>query len=798
MPDASSYILSFDFTDLITEIGDVTGAYTDFGKTIRESVDGVKTDIESLKGQLEGVQDTTLQTSMIIGNMYESQHIGMVGVLADLDKFSEKSKEIAANFEKISGIDLSSLKDLGAAGTGKDTIAGRIGDIDPGAAAALREQATEGISDEAAQAALDKAKEAVSTAKKALGEVEKSEEKIQGTIKRTVAYVRKEIEEGKKSMVGTLKGAIPGGVGAGGILTGLVAMMALGVGEEARKAAERGEMINVFEGLSGEGFMKAGRRAGKVFADFAENAQRQLGIGRKEVQTMAKEFVDAGYTGEQMLKSYGQTFDEVGTVNIPTATLALDKYFNMAAGTSAKKVNDLVAQYGDSLGEAARKQIVIGMAAQQSGMGISKFIDSVYAGSQSLVQYGIDVEDVAASMGALQKHYEAMGLDKQYAGELAARGVKGVAAGIGGAGEGMKAVLAREMYGGQGKDYFEIIQEFEEGFRNIAKGDKDVFDKMVRSLGTVMDQMVGPEASKRFAWLRKMGFSSDAASSAIAMVEKQLQGKPLEKASKEQIAAFKKAFAMEGTQLSALQQAQNKLIDGMANIGKGIMKILAGIFGTLLMGLKAIPAFIAGVMDPTNRDKIFANISKNMEGQWNFLAGGLQDVGKGFKDIGEAGKASEMEKMLGVLKKAWTADLTEGAPSLTDRALGAAQPISDFATKDVFDYPAAFTNALISGRAFQDELQTIRDGQRDRDLAFKERLDSIVNWIKQDVLLVDQPDKRTISEGPLGPTKPRQPATPPTGAAAPGVPGAPRVVLVKGEIPGDKLKQSINSRPEVK
>ena len=683
---------------------------------------------------------------------------------------------------------MSSLKDLGSVGGDKSTIAGRIGDIDPATAAALRGGASVGASDEAAQVALGKAKEAVAMAKRALGEVEESEKKMQGIAQRTVAYVRKEIEQGKKSMTSTLTSAIPGGVG-GDILGSLIAMMALGVKEDARKGAERGEMLNVFESLSGEGFSKAARKAGRVFADFAETAQRQLGIGRKEVQTMAKEFVDAGYTGEQMLKSYGQEFDKVGNVNIPTATLALDKYFNMAAGTGAKKVNELVAQYGDTLGEATRKQIAIGMAAQQSGMGINKFIDSVYAGSQSLVQYGIDVEDVAASMGALQKHYEAMGLDKQYAGELAARGIKGVAAGLGGGGEGLKSVLAKEMYGGQGKDYFEIMQEFEEGFRKIATGDKAAFDKMVGALGTVMDQMVGPESSKRFAWLKRMGFSSDAASSALAMIEKRLQGQPLEKASKEQIAAFKKTFAVESKQLSSLQQAQNKLIDGMANIGKGIMKILAGIFGTLLMGLKAIPAFIQGLMDPTNRDKIFANISRNMEGQWDFLAGGLQDVGKGFRDIGEAGKASEMDDLFKVLKTAWNADLTEGAPSVTDRALGAGTSVSEFFTGNLIDKPAAFTNALISGRAFETELEAIRAGQRDRDLEFKNRLDGVIAWVKTNVLL----EERTTVDPPASRT--RQAAT---GSVGSGGLGTPRTAVLKGVIEGPKLDQSIQAQKNKK
>ena len=78
MTDPNSYILSFDFADLITEIGDVTRAYTDFGKAIRESVDGVKIDIESLKGQLESLQFSTSQTSTVLSTMYAVHREGML------------------------------------------------------------------------------------------------------------------------------------------------------------------------------------------------------------------------------------------------------------------------------------------------------------------------------------------------------------------------------------------------------------------------------------------------------------------------------------------------------------------------------------------------------------------------------------------------------------------------------------------------------------------------------------------------------------------------------------------------
>lgn len=629
MIDSQSYMLSFDFSELISQISDVEKSYTEFGKTIKGTASNIKTEIFNLKEQVEEFSSSILHVTDIIDVMYDLHHGHMKQSLTGLDDFSDKTKEIANNIEKISGLDLSSL--VKSDKEDKDTVQERVSDVLPGFSVQMGIEVageTPEAAVEAADVALKKAESAMKVAKKALVETEKSESTLKSMTKNIVDTVKKELERGKQSMVSSIGGMMPGGLG-GGLIGGLLGMMILGVKEDVRNEAERGEMVNTFESVTGSLFSREKQKAIEWFSEFQEKAQFYYGIGRKEVQKAVRQFVDAGYEVNQITERFGKGLGEVGK-NIPLLTLGLDKHFGVATGTAAQSVNDLVSQYGDVLDEAADKYTRLTFAAQRSGMGVSRFIDSVMAGSQALVQYGIDVEDVVNIMGSLKKHYSDMGLTEQYAGTMAAKGVKGIAGGIAGMTGGFQALIAQRV--SPGRNIYETLQKFQEGFARISAGEDEGFlQETIKAISSVSQEMVGSDRAKRIFFLKQKGFGNEAATSIVDAANKFEKGIEIAKLGAGERKKLRDAFKTEGKQMSELQKTQRDLIKGLSKIGEGILKVVTGILSSIITGLKAIPAFINAYLQPTEakRMQVFGKLSDAMDGQWKALASGFEDMKEG-------------------------------------------------------------------------------------------------------------------------------------------------------------------------
>ncbi len=629
MIDSSSYVLSFDFTDLITDISDVEKSYTSFGSTVKGIANATKEDVSDLKGQMEDLSLSLSHASEVLDAMYEVHHSHMKLSLSGLEEFMEKSKSISENINKIAGVDLTTLPSVRAEEI--DTVRERREDVLPSSGSSMDAEVGGGAAKsalDAAEAALSKADSAVKAAKEALGTVEESENRLRKAVGGIVDTVRKDLQQGQQSMIQKMKGAIPGVVG-GGILGSLFGLMILGIKEDVRKESEAGEMLNVFESVTGSVFEEGSQKAAKWFGDFQEKAQFFYGIGRKEVQRVVKQFVDAGYTSKQIMAEFNNDLGEVGT-NVGTLALGLDKLWNVATGTSGQNINKFVAEYGDNLDEAADKYTRLTFAAQRSGMGVSRFIDSVMSGSQALTQYGIDVEDVAQIMGKLKQHYEDMGLGEQYAGTMATQGVAGITGGIAGMSGAFRAQIAQRVT--PGKDIYQTLQKFQEGFARIAEGeDENFLQKTVQALSDESQAMVGTDRAKRIFFLQQKGFKNEGAVAIVDAADKFEKGIKIADLNRKETSRLRKSFETEGKQLSELQKTQRELIKGLAKIGEGILKTLVGLLAAVASGFKGAFDLVRAMAepDPLKKAAMLSGITDRMEGQWDLLLDGFKDIEKG-------------------------------------------------------------------------------------------------------------------------------------------------------------------------
>jgi hypothetical protein len=624
MPTPQEYLLTFDFTSFTSQFTNLNKSFTDFGETIHKIAGQVSVDMKGLQDQANTLFTTLSNMGMLSDTGFKSFEKHMKETSGYLEEYQKKSGEIAQKLKDISNTDISKLAQ--AAGGGPDpTVHERTEDVLPGG--------VKGSDPEGAGAEVEKQKTKLEELMSKMDEVDKKfaglDKKLEKMFEHIWDKVKKEMAQ-VKSKATSIFSQLTGGLLAGGIFSMALGSILLGYKEKDRKVAEAGEMLNVFEASTSDFFSKATKHASNWFSSFQEKAQWYYGIGRQEVQSTIKTMIDAGYTTDQIMDRFDKKLGEVGR-NVVTLSLGLDKHFNLATGTAAQHVNDLVANYGDTLEDAADKYVKLSFAAQRSGMGVSKFVDAVMSGSQALTQYGIDLNDVAQVMGTLQKHYKDMGLDKQYAGAQAAGALGGITQGIAGFGIGMQVEVAKRMFP-KAANALEARQQFLEGWQRVAKGEDKGFliEAVQQAVGYATEQTGGGRVEK-IQFLEQQGLTSQAATAAVDVAEKLEKGAEIQDLSNQETKALREAFLTEGKAVSELQKNQRDLIEGMSEIGMGILKILSGILGTLILGFKwlvTLPARML-MMPGDEADKLDAQISAAFDVQFASMSTGLEEVKEG-------------------------------------------------------------------------------------------------------------------------------------------------------------------------
>jgi hypothetical protein len=442
-------------------------------------------------------------------------------------------------------------------------------------------------------------------------------------------HVEREFSAVQSKLSGMAGSAIPGMGGTTGLLTGLLNMVILGVKETQRIGAEAGELKNVFAAVGEDLYGSQINKVTKWFSNFQEHAQWQYAIPRQETQAVLKTMVDSGAQIEDIMKSFDKSLGEVGS-NVPTLTLGLDSLFKTSAGTHMKDTVDLVKLYGESYQTAAEKITEIGFAGQRSGMGVREFATSVLSASSHMVQYGIDVKDVANTMGKLQRYYEDMGLGKQYSGQKASESLNSITSGIGSASDGALSRLADKVFGPG--DPVGNLNRLREGFATIAKGENpELLTKLIKAARDVAEENAGPDRDRQIFWLMEH-YADDiqGAGGIIALATgKADSGKDLDEEEKKKLMKnLSNSFKVRGETLTELQKVQRELIAALRDIGQGILKVLVGLVGVLVVGFRALPALgKAALMAPgEERDKTFANIHNAFQSQIDLIRSGVGDA----------------------------------------------------------------------------------------------------------------------------------------------------------------------------
>jgi len=662
--DNTQYILSFNLDETVAQVDSVGRSYTELGATIRGISGQVQDDVESLDKKLSSVNSTLSLLTSSLDLTFSTLGLRLTETSHLLEDISKHSKIISENFASMPSV-------LAAAGAGpaKDTVGERTADVLGGAVAggALASGGADAAT-EAIELVKAEAEKAVKDIQEQLKSLDAAQEKMKDQIGGITGIVGKEVKAAKSSVMSLVSRGTAGVIG-GGLLGGAMTAMILGYKEGDRKQAEKGEVLNVLEATGENLFSGPVKKANAWFSKFQERAQFHLGIGRKEIQAAAKQMVDAGFDSTELMAQFDSELGEVGS-NTTTLTLGLDKHLNLASGESMKKVVTLTQDYGDSMKGAASNIMNLSLKAQQSGAGISKFIDSVMSGSSALAQYGIDLKEIVGLTSKLEEHYTAMGLDKQYAGQLATTAASGIATGITSFQTPMKMLMASKMGLGEG---YEGLQGFEEGWTRVKEGKKEGhFVEMLDAMRQIQEENVGGSSrATKIAFWKEQGLASTAATTFVDEAEKGPFKELLKstKGSEESLEGLKKAFQTEGEQLSEIQKDQRKIIDGMAAVGKGILQMVSGLIGVIVVGIRSIPALITYAVekllpggDDAKADRIMEAITNTQQKQFDVMAAGWENFKKAEKIL-EDTMLDKLIKVFGPgLKSALTDDFSGKIP----------------------------------------------------------------------------------------------------------------------------------------
>ncbi len=614
----ADYLLTFDFSEFTRQMSDVNKSYTDFGAAMRQMMSAVSTNLTDLQKQADTFSTSINKVSMDLDTTYSLLNLHMQESVHILEDIARHGKDIASA--------------MSGAGGGKPGGVSQIADIYPHMAENAEGSAKLAAETEKTLAAV------VASVGKLSKELAEFKAGTTETIKDIGGIVEKELKNAGKQAGSAISSMFPVSFG-GGLLAGLIGAMIFGVEYTQKVGAETGEIKNIFAAS----FSGLGDAATKKAMDwfggesgFQERAKKFYGIGIKETQAAISGFVDAGYASEQFMRTFKKGLGEVGN-DLPTMTLALEKHLNLATGSAARNINKMVADFGDTLGQAADKFYKLSFAAQSSGMGISKFIDSVMAGSQAMAQYGIEIEDVAQVMSKLEKHYKEMGLTNQYAGTQAGAALGTVAQGMAGMSDPFTAMLAKERYQDI-ENPLEASQKYRRGWQRVAEGeDEGFFIQEIKHIVEVARRETGNNAPAMIEYLKTYaGWKEQYIPAIIEMAPTLKEGVKLDAVRGKQLEAFKNSFKTEGETLTALQKNQNELIQEMAALGKSLLKIVSGLLGTVVVGLASIGRFLQAMTLPEDqRAEAFNEILSALKTQTDTIKSGLGEI------PGESGKLLE-------------------------------------------------------------------------------------------------------------------------------------------------------------
>lgn len=591
----------------IEEIEKVRDKFSDLGREISE--------VSSLTEEWEGTLISSLRDglSSFLTNILSSEEFGKISSLTSVT--SDYLITLEKTMKEKSSVIEMSFKDITNESSG---VKKSLEDITEKLSGFVTEKKEEPVKEEQAPPVEDKG-------------VSKKPSDKPGMM----ATEMKNLKGKLSGMLSKLKLPKPGHFLAGGLM-----LLAYGFTEKDRMRAQAGEVKNIIVGAFDDGVKGMVSKGTSSLAGLQESLQRFMGISREEVQGVASAFVGGGFSVNEMLQKVDGSMGRVGK-NFVTYSLGLDKMFEMAGGESARKMVQLMTDYGKSAEEAKNSYTKLMFAGKESGIGTIQFVKNIETATESLKMFGFDIDNVIDLAASLQKHFEEMGVPRQFAGRQAALGLQQIARGLTSMSDSWKVMLGEQMGLGTG---LEARQKVMESWLRMGKGEmskEEQLNFIGAAFSVAMRAGAGDESKARYILESSMGLGFEGAR-AVMMIGKNLKEGKIAEASQNMernTGILRRSFQTEAEKTSRIERLFNRYLKGMSEIGMGILGIVSNILAALIAFLGSLPIFFENLFKKGSAEKnaaLFAKLGDFFNELKNDANNNLRKIIKGGRKAGGA------------------------------------------------------------------------------------------------------------------------------------------------------------------
>lgn len=357
--------------------------------------------------------------------------------------------------------------------------------------------------------------------------------------------------------------------------------------EEYRAKAEQAGQILQRSGQVGQ------RIIGQLTEDIRRLEQTIPGIAQNFAAANAA-IAEMGFTGRDASTEIDQ-----GLVNardtVLNLTVAMDRFFEVGAGESAKFAAQIAQNTNGSLKESVALVRDIGLAVQDTGISFNVMLGSVMQVTSALrlqTNELTEARDIATAIQQAQAGFRAQGItDPAAAGALAVSGIQGIAGALNNMQIGLKATMGERMTGGE-VTQLEAVRRFEEGFR--AQGDNaKFFQRAVGQIVELSSELGGGNINRQYQVLKSLfGLNAEQAQAILSIQKATDEGLPIEKATKQNMDALNKALRDESLKQTTFKQMMNRLIQMVAKVGASLLDVLVSGMEMLVASVTYLAKFL--------------------------------------------------------------------------------------------------------------------------------------------------------------------------------------------------------------
>lgn len=355
-----------------------------------------------------------------------------------------------------------------------------------------------------------------------------------------------------------------------------------------------------------------------------------------------------GFTASDLERDVGHAIDGVQD-NVRNLSIAMDRFFEVADGTSMQLGATIAINTNTPLREALELTRNIGLAAQDSGISFTVMSAAIAQATSSMRLQTNELKEAQGITEAIRRAqggFQGEGMQQQRAGALAASGIQGVAGALANLSVGLKAVMGQNMTGGATRG-LDAVYDFERGFRGARTGGasgEGFFVNTMTEMLQMSGRIAGGDEAKQYHVLKELfGLNAEQAQTLMALQRNGQDQKSIADEANNHLDRLNKVFMSEGEKQSEFLRMQKELIDIVAVLGTNLLDAML----TGFESLTAAVTFMVGYLvsgTTTSEQAAYMQYQNLMAQRMDTIGSNVLDAGKRLFSVVESAGGQVFER----------------------------------------------------------------------------------------------------------------------------------------------------------